>query len=426
MSVTVASSRRPAALHGGASSNATGANPKPRNKSSSRSARLEARLNDLVDLLRSSRAISGEDAAAAPAGQPSSQIPGQPTGPETGHTDGSSSGGGTGPADSDLNSETDTLGPPTGATTAAGSSSSAPSAVDAGDESGDEDLLPHEAEACLQRFCRDQLPLAPFIHIPAGTTPPQMRQQYPILWRCIKSVACEDLGQRVRAAAAARRAIFDEVIERGGRTLDLLLGMLTFVTWVHMSSNHKYHHRFMTMVTQMAVAVAWDLGLTMPPLLSAAVAAERVVPVMQMPNVSPLVLKAHRTLEERRTVLGVYLVSVVMSQMIRSPDGLRWSPYLESCLNHVAQHSDVPQDAILVRQVRMLVLIGQVRYPTAASQAGGCGINAMFRSFGSGSANIPLTYTDALLAQLDEVAGVVNGHSPAFDNCRSCPVRDYL
>jgi hypothetical protein len=109
-----------------------------------------------------------------------------------------------------------------------------------------------------------------------------------------------------------------------------------------------------------------------------------------------------RTLEERRTVLGAFVITSMVSHSFKAADGLRWSPYLEEYLAHLVHQSTLPQDKILVTQVKMQVMINQVRYS----------------SCNTSSVEIP-PYVDALQSQLDDIAGVANGASVAFgDNCK--------
>ncbi|KAL1895881.1 hypothetical protein Sste5346_004978 [Sporothrix stenoceras] len=407
--------------------------------SNSRSARLEAKLNDLVDLLRTSQAIS-EPGVAAAATAASAAV----AAPD--HSDDDVDAEGEADADGDDDDDTSPQSAATGGAVS-GAASTAPTTLPDADPDTDVDigfdgpdstennnnnpeedeLRPHEREACLRRFTEDMLPLAPFLYIPPDVTARRLQRMYPFLWRCIKAAACIHPAHRVRAAAQARAAIIRQVVSRGERSMDVLLGMLTFVTWVHLSTKDRFHRNFATMVAQMAVCVAWDLGLTMPPLLEpASTAGERFVPVVQIPGIPASMWKAQRTMEERRAVLGVYLVTSVTSQMFRSADGLRWSPYLDQCLAQLSQQSTIPQDATLVRHVKMQLLINQVRYASTNGAGGGGGAGgghvstggggSMYRSFGSGPTNLPSPYMDSLRQQLDEIVGVVDGQSPAFEN----------
>ncbi|KJR83713.1 uncharacterized protein SPSK_00084 [Sporothrix schenckii 1099-18] len=422
-----------------AARSATTARVKPSN---SRSARLEAKLNDLVDLLRTSQAIS-EPAVAAALATDGGARPNHAAGPSEDDADG----------DIDTSPRSNLTGAASGAASTAPTTapdpdpgSEADDALDNPDHDAppetddDDDLLPHEAEACLRRFTEEMLPLAPFLYLPPDVTASRVRRMYPFLWRCIKAAASVHPGHRVRAASQARTAIVQRVVSRGERSMDILLGMLTFVSWVHLSTRDRFHRNFATVVAQLSVCVAWDLGLTMPPLLEpAATAGERFVPVVQIPGLPASMWKAQRSMEERRAVLGVYLVTATASQMFRSADGMRWSPYLDQCLAQLAQESTVPQDAILVQHVKMQLLISQVRYASSNGASGGrdgfggggagggdgggghvgAGAGAsLYRSFGSGPTSLPGPYMDALRAQLDDIVGLpsVDGTCPAFDN----------
>ncbi|CAK7232454.1 hypothetical protein SEUCBS140593_008265 [Sporothrix eucalyptigena] len=381
--------------------------PRPR-MSTSRSARLEAKLNDLVDLLRNTHAAPQAEATAG-ATAPAT------TAPEEDDDASSSSSG-----DDDSPQSAATGG---AATTTVTDPSTLPDVDDPTADTSPEDLLPHEAEACLRRFTEDMLPLAPFVSLSGpDVTVRRLRRQYPFLWRCIKAAACIHPAHRIRAASQARSAIVRRVVEQGERSLDALLGLLTFVTWVHLSTKDRFHRNFATVVAQLAVCVAWDLGLTMPPLLEPSTQAQRFVPVVQIPGIPASMWKTQRTMEERRAVLGVYLVTSATSQMFRSADGLRWSPYLEQVLGEVQSQNSDPQDKTLVRHVKIQLLINQVRYASTGGHGGmtgsGSGVagGSMYRSFGSGPTQLPGPYMDSLRAQLDDIVGVVDGTSPAFEN----------
>ncbi|CAK7210803.1 hypothetical protein SBRCBS47491_000902 [Sporothrix bragantina] len=378
----------------------------PRAKvSTSRSARLEAKLNDLVDLLKATHATPTNTTT------PSGATDAAPA-PQDVEDDDDSSDDAEG--DDDDESPQSMI---TGATTVTSSTT-----VD--------DLLPHEAEACLRRFTEDMLPLAPFVLLTGpDCTVRRLQQDFPFLWRCIEAAAAVHPAHRIRAAAAARKAIVRRVVEHGERSLDVLLGLLTFVTWVHLSTKDRFHRNFATVASQLAVCVAWDLGLTMPPLLEPTTQSQRFVPVVQIPGLPASMWKTQRSMEERRAVLGVYLVTAVTSQMFRSADGLRWSPYLEQVLGEVEASSQEPQDKTLTRQVRIQLLINEVRYAStggSGGMAGGSGGNgggcatgptgSMYRSFGSGQTQLPGLYMESLRRQLDDIVGVVDGTSPAFEN----------
>lgn len=87
-----------------------------------------------------------------------------------------------------------------------------------------------------------------------------------------------------------------------------------------------------------------------------------------------------------------------MSQTFKVADGLRWSPYLDEYLAHVSHHSTVPQDKILVRQVKMQLIVNQVRYS----------------SWKMSNIEIPTAWVDVLQSRLDELISTMDGTSLAF------------
>ncbi|CAK7237120.1 hypothetical protein SCUCBS95973_009840 [Sporothrix curviconia] len=393
--------------------------------STSRSARLEAKLNDLVDLLRTTHAAAEAQAEPSTAASASASTVNKSMAPAGGDNALASDEDEDAEGDDDDEDEEDD-----------GDDNDVNDSNDNNDvaATAEQELLPYEAEACLRRFTEEMLPLAPFILLSGpDCTVRRLQRDFPFLWRCIQAAAAVLPAHRIGAAAAARRAIVRRVVEQGERSLDVLLGLLTFVTWVHLSTKDRFHRNFATVASQLAVCVAWDLGLTMPPLLEPATQALRFVPVVQIPGIPASMWKMQRSMDERRAVLGVFLVTAVTSQMFRSADGLRWSPYLEQVLGEVEASLSLPghepQDRTLVRQVRLQLLINQVRYAaTGGSGAsywtggGGCGGSAtgangsMYRSFGSGPVQLPGPYMDSLRRQLDEICSVVDGTSSAFDN----------
>lgn len=71
----------------------------------------------------------------------------------------------------------------------------------------------------------------PYVYIPPDMTSLQLRQAYPFLWLNIMSVASKSVGQRQAFANQARNVIVQRVVAQSERSLDLLLGILTFVNW---------------------------------------------------------------------------------------------------------------------------------------------------------------------------------------------------
>jgi hypothetical protein len=155
---------------------------------------------------------------------------------------------------------------------------------------------------------------------------------------------------------------------------------------------------FASMASQLAVTMIFDLGLQLPP----PEVPSGLPSVIYAPSMTQQSCRVERTMEEQRAVLGAFVITSMVSHSFKAADGLRWSPHLEEYLAHLCHHSTLSQDKILVTQVKMQLMVNQVRYS----------------SWNPSNVEIP-PYVDALQSQLDDIAGVVSGASVAFgNNCK--------
>jgi hypothetical protein len=75
------------------------------------------------------------------------------------------------------------------------------------------------------------LPYLPFIVLPASTTAQDLRQERPFLWLCIMAVSSKSSLQQMALGKEIRLTLGREVVLDGNRSLDLLLGVIVYVTW---------------------------------------------------------------------------------------------------------------------------------------------------------------------------------------------------
>lgn len=152
--------------------------------------------------------------------------------------------------------------------------------------------------------------------------------------------------------------------------------------------------QFASMASQLSVTIVFDLGLQQPP---PQVPPNELRPFVYAPGLPQQQYGTRRTLEERRAVLGTFVVTSMVSHSFKAADGLRWSHYLDEYLAHLCHHSTLPQDKILITQVKMQMMVNQVRYSAGSIMNLDCS-----------------PYVDTLQAQLDDIAGIANGNSVAF------------
>ncbi|KAM0812065.1 hypothetical protein AB5N19_14382 [Seiridium cardinale] len=125
-----------------------------------------------------------------------------------------------------------------------------------------DDASDMNGDSCFQQFREELMWFTPYIYLPPETTSDLVRQTYPFFWLNVMAVTSESAKRRNSLSLQSRRTIVERVVAGGERSLDLLLGLLTFVNWVHLFPMDK---QFASLASQLAVSLIWDLGLQMPP-----------------------------------------------------------------------------------------------------------------------------------------------------------------
>ena len=233
-----------------------------RNNPVTRIAQLEGKLDGLVSLLQAGRLV---------------------TLPQSGHV--------LSPPHS--NSSTSLSPGPTAAVPASPASSSL--AFEASSEEGDQ---------CLSDFRSYMLKYFPIVDLSADTQ--WLRKERPFLFLCIMAVSSQStqtklaLGERIKQTLA-QRIILDN--DPGALNIDLLLGLLTFLTWGH---DHLLHNAApsLSRFTQLAMTLVFDLRLNKP--LSD---ESNMLPVGSLAGGCAVPRGPARSMEERRAVLGCFVMS---------------------------------------------------------------------------------------------------------------------
>ncbi|KGO59266.1 Major facilitator superfamily domain, general substrate transporter [Penicillium expansum] len=159
-----------------------------------------------------------------------------------------------------------------------------------------------EAEEYLTNFQTSKLQYFPFVYIPFKTSSELLRKERPFLWLCVMAV----------------------------------------------SSKSTVQQQMLAVFTQLAISLVFDLGLNKP-------VPEETSRTSNLHKVSRP--STPRTMEERRAVLGCFLVTSIISSFLQKIDALRWTTHLDECLEILDAQKECLNDDILVQQVR-LQLIG--------------------------------------------------------------------
>lgn len=318
-----------------------------------RAARLEEKLDDLVSFLRTQRDSVPKDSR------------------ELDNHDGTDeeSNSNSGEDDDELELDTPNTSAPSSSAPATaaytpekdkGGPSPAPAAGQVDQEwSFPNEPPPAEAKECLKQFRADTIPFFPYLDLPPYVTAQQMRIYYPFLWLNIMATASVSPRRRFALAEQAKNIIIQKVVVERQKSVDLLLGLITFLSWSYLYPGAK---PYTALFSQLAVTLVCDLELHRPsrPQHACNTAKEDV------DGGNSFLLPEHSstrpTLLERRAVLGAYVLTSTISNIFKRADGLRWSPWLDECLNHLAERGSgtVDQDEILIAQVRVQLVIDQL------------------------------------------------------------------
>ncbi|GLA09832.1 hypothetical protein AnigIFM60653_000773 [Aspergillus niger] len=207
-----------------------------------------------------------------------------------------------------------------------------------------------QAEEYLSMFVTQKLPYLPFVYFPPGTTAQHLRSDRPFLWLCIMAVTAKSPSQRRTLCDRIRDTVAQRmVLDCYGRDLDFLLGLMVYIAW---SNQQIFKKLNMTIYSQFATAVVFDLMLNQAP----GGDKPSLLCILQThPDEDPSPSRA-RTMDERRAVLGCFLLTSSISLFLEKSEPLRWTPHMDECLHHINEHPECLNDEILAQQVHFQLI----------------------------------------------------------------------
>ncbi|KAF4631334.1 hypothetical protein G7Y89_g6795 [Cudoniella acicularis] len=239
-------------------------------------------------------------------------------------------------------------GPPTPATSIAGNS-----AVPGRPEISTNYPLESEAELeeYLETYRSKMVPYFPIVCISANMTVKEMKKERPFLFLVIRVICSKNLERQLALVLHVKKVLGREMLLEGTKNLDLFLGVLVFAAWCHVYTSAKPVN---STIIQLAMSLAFDLGLTRPP---------PGEPVRILLNYTAQGcpkpangINLERTMEERRAVVGLYLISSVFANFFQRIEYMRWTPYLDECLRLLEERKDYLTDNLLVHLVRVQLI----------------------------------------------------------------------
>ncbi|KAJ5682236.1 phosphoketolase 1 [Penicillium macrosclerotiorum] len=208
-------------------------------------------------------------------------------------------------------------------------------------------------EQYLDYFRNHMLKYFPFLHITGDAQ--SLRQSRPFLLSCIVCAACQSTQVKLRLGAQIKKKVTNCIFLANDPdviNIDLLLGLLTFIAWGH-DQLLNGAPALLPRLTQLALTLVFDLRLNKSPQEDS-----NMLPVgneSTMNSDDPI-----QSLEGKRAVLGCFVISSIVSVYFGHMDAMKWTPYLDECLEALNHNKESPYDEMFVRQVRLQRISGEV------------------------------------------------------------------
>ncbi|KAL4862495.1 hypothetical protein BDV12DRAFT_190377 [Aspergillus spectabilis] len=205
-----------------------------------------------------------------------------------------------------------------------------------------------EAEEYLFLFHLQLLPYFPCVRISDGKTAHQLRRDRPFTWLCIMAVVCRPATQRRMLNDKIKEIVAQHMIHDSTNTnIDILHGILIYLGW---SNQHVYNKANIHVFTQLAQAAVYELGLHNPS------AKPKMMALCVHTDEDEVAVPAGQAMEERRAVVACFFITSIISTFVQRSESLRWTPFMDECLQSLEEREECPYDAILAQQVRLQLI----------------------------------------------------------------------
>lgn len=203
---------------------------------------------------------------------------------------------------------------------------------------------PAEAEKYLAKF-RDWLIHFPFMILPQDMTAAALREERPFLWLCIMNVTSMSVFQQLKLKDRVRQEIATRIVINHEKSMDVLLGIIVSLAWATMNSGPG-NKPFIITYSQIAKSIIYEMSLTRAP-----IEEQYFTVCFKLYGGRPAPPRL-RSSEERRAVVSLWFLTSITSSFIGKLDGLRWTSHMDECLAVLEREKEHPSDETLVALVR--------------------------------------------------------------------------
>ncbi|KAF3760415.1 hypothetical protein M406DRAFT_237312, partial [Cryphonectria parasitica EP155] len=212
-----------------------------------------------------------------------------------------------------------------------------------------ERLTPDEAEQNLVEFRAHYGSACPFVYLPPEVTSQQLLEEKPFTWLNIMAVTTKSLRQQQLMHGAVRQQLADEMVLANEKSIDLLYGLLIYISWSHTHRGTKPH---LTLMGTLVQSLVYDLVLHKPLAESSNVTFFTNYACAEPPEKDRA--------EANRAILGAYLITSIVATSHKRLEPLRWTPFLDECLESLSQEPEWVGDQSLVLLVKYQLVIDQM------------------------------------------------------------------
>ncbi|KAJ5496221.1 Transcription factor [Penicillium fimorum] len=223
---------------------------------------------------------------------------------------------------------------------------SAPPKHDAGNEFADmidRGIVDYKtASVAFERYIHQMAPEMPFVVFPPGTTMGEVRRNKPYLFLAIIGAAIGVFNPDAQPILIneAYRVIAEHVVVKGQKSLELVQAIMVCAIWYLPPDNFE-ELKFYSL-THMAAVMAIELGLNRR-ISENRRAFNMIRELIGKKPTSPTFDPEGP--EARRTWVGCYYLCVQVSAALRRVHLVTWQPYMDECLEILANHPDaLPSD----------------------------------------------------------------------------------
>lgn len=161
-----------------------------------------------------------------------------------------------------------------------------------------------ELEETLETYRTKMAPFFPLVIIDKDVTARELMEERPFLSLVIRAICPKSTAKQAELGIEVRRVLGREMLIEGSKNIDLLLGLLVFAAWGHF---YLYNKPIISTIIHLATSIAFDLGLTKPVPTEPAL----IMLAYNAQGCPRNATSAVRTMEERRSIIGVFLISSV-------------------------------------------------------------------------------------------------------------------